>query len=97
MPKIQSWEVSDAFWERVEPLIPLPEREPGKTYKHRPGGGRKPMPARRILRPSCRYCVLDANGGPPRRVLEAPAPSTPISCVGYVPASLCPFSPKPSP
>ena len=44
MPKIQSWEVSDVFWEKVEPLIPLPKRDPNKEYKRKPGGGRKPMP-----------------------------------------------------
>jgi len=49
MAKVQSWEVSDKFWEKVEPLIPLPERDPTKTYKRKPGGGRKPMPARQIL------------------------------------------------
>ena len=38
MAKIQSWEVSDSFWEKVEPLIPAPERDPQKTY-NRVGGG----------------------------------------------------------
>ncbi|MCG6878060.1 MAG: IS5/IS1182 family transposase, partial [Deltaproteobacteria bacterium] len=46
MGKIQSWEVSDAFWERVEPLIPEPQRDPSKTYKRKAGGGRKRMPPR---------------------------------------------------
>ena len=31
--QIQSWEVSDAFWERVNPLIPLTERDKEKSYK----------------------------------------------------------------
>jgi len=33
MAKIQSWEVSDKFWEKVEPLIPPSERDPTKSYK----------------------------------------------------------------
>ncbi|VBB43599.1 hypothetical protein TRIP_B30027 [uncultured Desulfatiglans sp.] len=44
MTKIQSWEVSDAFWERVKPLLPVPERDPQKSYKRKIGGGRKPIP-----------------------------------------------------
>ena len=28
MAKVQSWEVSDSFWARVEPLIPKPKRDP---------------------------------------------------------------------
>ena len=49
MARIQSWEVSDAFWGKVEPLIPTPERDPNKTFKRRAGGGRKPIPPRKIF------------------------------------------------
>lgn len=49
MAKIQSWEVSDAFWQKVEPWIPAVERDPNKTYKRKPGGGRKPMRPRQIF------------------------------------------------
>ena len=42
MSKPQSWEVPDFFWEKVEPLIPAPARDPNKAYKHKAGGGRKP-------------------------------------------------------
>ena len=49
MARMQSWEVSDAFWAKVEPLIPIPERDPNKTYKRKVGGGRKPIPARKIF------------------------------------------------
>jgi len=65
MAKIQSWEVSDAFWKKVEPLIPQPTRNPDKTYKRKVGGGRKPMPARQIfsailyvLRTGCQWKAL---------------------------------------
>jgi transposase len=65
MPRIQSWEVSDAFWEKVAPLIPLPERNPNKSYKRKAGGGRKPIPSRKIfeailyvLRSGCQWKAL---------------------------------------
>jgi len=65
MAKIQSWEVSDKFWEKIEPLIPPPERDPTKSYKRKPGGGRKPMPPRQIfeaimfvLRTGCQWKAL---------------------------------------
>jgi transposase len=65
MPKIQSWEVSDQFWGRVEPLIPETERSPDKAYKRKAGGGRKPMPRRQIfeaimyvLRTGCQWKAL---------------------------------------
>ena len=49
MAKIQSWEVSDSFWQKVEPLIPQPERDSSKQYIRKVGGGRKPMPPRQIF------------------------------------------------
>jgi transposase len=65
MAKVQSWEVSDAFWEKVEPLIPAPQRDPSKSYKRKQGGGRKPIPSRRIfeaiiyvLRTGCQWKAL---------------------------------------
>ncbi len=65
MSRIQSWEVSDAFWNKVEPLIPGPERNPEKAYRRKPGGGRKPIPPRRIfeailyvLRTGCQWKAL---------------------------------------
>lgn len=65
MTKIQSWEVSDAFWERVEGLVPKPARDPQKSYKRKIGGGRKPIPPRRIfeaimyvLRTGCQWKAL---------------------------------------
>ena len=65
MAKIKSWEVSDSFWERVEPLIPKPQRNLNVAYKRKPGGGRKPIPPRRIfeaimyvLRTGCQWKAL---------------------------------------
>jgi len=49
MPKYRSWEVSDAFWELVEPMIPQPRRDPNKTYQRKPGGGRKPLDKRQVF------------------------------------------------
>jgi transposase len=46
---IQSWEVSDAFGEIVEPLIPRPKRDGEKQYKRKVGGGRKPIEARTVF------------------------------------------------
>ena len=63
--RIQSWEVSDSFWERVEPLIPRKERDEVKTYKRKAGGGRKPIPYRRVfegivyvLRTGCQWKAI---------------------------------------
>ena len=65
MAKIHSWEVSDAFWEKVEPLIPMHERDRNNIYKRKPGGGRKPIPPRRVfeailyvLRTGCQWKEL---------------------------------------
>jgi transposase len=65
MAKIQSWEVADSFWEKVEPLMTPVERKPGKTYKRKAGGGRKPIPPRNIfeailyvLRTGCQWKAL---------------------------------------
>jgi transposase len=46
---IQSWEVSNAFWEIVEPLIPKPERDKERQYKRKVGGGRKPLDPRKVF------------------------------------------------
>lgn len=37
-----SWEVRDVFWERVDPLVPNPQRDPNKLYKRSAGAGRPP-------------------------------------------------------
>src|SRR5471030_1009880 len=72
MPRIQSWEVSDELWSRVEPLLPPrnPRGEQKRKYRRRPGGGRKPMEARQIfaaivyvLRTGCQWKALPDNFG----------------------------------
>jgi transposase len=49
MSKVQSWEVSNALWERVRPLLPPPRRDPTKIYQRKQGGGRKPLNYRRVF------------------------------------------------
>ena len=65
MKKIQSWEVSDEFWSRVEKRIPVRQRDPDKTYKRKEGGGRKPHDPRKVfegilyvLRTGCQWKAL---------------------------------------
>jgi len=65
MGKVQSWEVSDGFWQRVAPLIPKPERKPIEQYKRRPGAGRPAKDARLVfeaivyvLRTGCQWRAL---------------------------------------
>jgi transposase len=47
--RLQSWEISDEFWEKVEPLIPRRKRERRRKYLRDPGGGRKPIPPRTVF------------------------------------------------
>lgn len=49
MEKVESWEVSDAFWERVAPHIPKKERRANWAYSRAVGAGRPPLPARQIF------------------------------------------------
>lgn len=46
---LKSWEVSDEFWLKVEPLIPAPKRDKTREYKRRKGAGRKPMDYRKVF------------------------------------------------
>lgn len=46
---VHSWEVSDEFWSRVEPLIPVVVRDEKKLYQRRPGAGRKRKSARLVF------------------------------------------------
>ena len=70
MPQIKSWEVSDELWAKVRPLIPVRQRSEGRKYRRRPGGGRKPMPARNIfsaivyvLRTGCQWKAVPQEFG----------------------------------
>lgn len=65
MASVKSWEVSDKFWEKVEPLIPQVHRVTTREYKRKAGGGRKPLPARQVfegiiyvLRTGCQWQAL---------------------------------------
>jgi transposase len=49
MAKARSWEVTDALWERVEPLVPEKIRDSKKTYQRKSGGGRKPLSKRKVF------------------------------------------------
>ena len=60
-----SWEVTDEFWQRVEPLVPQPVRDPNKQYLRSAGAGRPPKPARLVfeaivyvLRTGCQWKAL---------------------------------------
>jgi transposase len=63
--RAQSWEVTDQFWQRVEPLIPERVLDPDKVYLRKPGAGRPPKPARLVfeaivyvLRTGCQWKAL---------------------------------------
>jgi transposase len=70
MAKTKSWEVTDDFWKRVEPLVPIRERSVGKNYVRKTGGGRKPKDARLVfegivyvLRTGCQWKALPDRFG----------------------------------
>lgn len=65
MGKAKSWEVTDEFWKRVEPLVPVRTRAADKTYQRSAGGGRKRKDARLVfeaivyvLRTRCQWKAL---------------------------------------
>ena len=43
------WEISEAFWEAVKPLIPENVRDPKRVYQRIAGGGRKPLDQRKVF------------------------------------------------
>lgn len=45
----KSWTISDELWEAITDEIPKQKRDPNKIYKNKPGQGRKPIPARKVL------------------------------------------------
>ena len=46
---IRSWELTDELWEAVKAFVPEHRREESRTYRRKPGGGRKPIGPRRVL------------------------------------------------
>jgi putative transposase len=70
MAQIKSWTVSDAFWSKIEPLMPVRQRPSERQYRRKPGAGRKPMPGRQIfsaivyvLRTGCQWKALPREFG----------------------------------
>jgi transposase len=63
--RVESWEVSEEFWQRVEPLIPARRVDPKKKYVRRPGAGRPAKEPRKVfeavvyvLRTGCQWKAL---------------------------------------
>ena len=67
--RLESWVVSDAFWERVEALVPQRMPRPARQkFVRKPGGGRKPKDARvvfeaivYVLRTGCQWKALPSE------------------------------------
>lgn len=66
--RVESWVVTDEFWQRVEPLVPTRAASPQKVYLRKPGAGRPPKPARQVfeaivhaLRTGCQWKALPAE------------------------------------
>jgi putative transposase len=49
LKRIASWELSDEFWKRVEPLIPQKQRNAEVAYKRKIGGGKEPQAPRKVF------------------------------------------------
>jgi transposase len=63
--RVESWVVTDEFWQRVEPLIPPRASPADKIYARKPGAGRPPKPTRQVfeaivyvLRAGCQWKAL---------------------------------------
>ncbi len=66
--RVESWVVTDQFWQRVEPLAPQRAPSPNKQYVRKPGAGRPAKPARQVfegivyvLRTGCQWKALPAE------------------------------------
>ena len=69
--RVESWVVTDEFWQRVEALIPERGPQLDKTYLRKPGAGRPPKPARQVfeaivyvLRTGCQWKALTRSNAP---------------------------------
>ena len=67
MSQANSWEMTDEFWQRVEPLVPLRLRSADRAYVRHSGAGRKSKGARLVfeaivfvLRMGCQWKALPA-------------------------------------
>lgn len=50
MSQIKSWTVSNELWDKIAPMLPEHgARESGRVYQRKPGGGRKPLPDRKVF------------------------------------------------
>ena len=90
----KSWEITDEFWSKVEPLIPKPKRDPNKSYQRKRGAGRKPMGTRKafeaivfVLRTGIQWKALPKEYGSSSSVhrssaKEIQAVSAPDCCRG---------------
>ncbi len=63
--RVDSWVVTDDFWRRVEPLIPVRKRARDREYVRKPGAGRPAKAARQVfeaivyvLRTGCQWKAL---------------------------------------
>ena len=68
MSQANSWEMTDEFWQRVEPLEPLRQRRADRAYVRHSGAGRKSKGARLVfkaivfvLRTGCQWKALPAE------------------------------------
>jgi transposase len=66
--RVESWVVTDQFWQRAEPLVPQRAPSPNKQYVRKPGAGRPVKPARQVfegivyvLRTGCQWKALPAE------------------------------------
>lgn len=46
--RLKTWEITDEFWAKVEPHIPVNTRDPSRSYRRKPGAGRKPRYSDRL-------------------------------------------------
>jgi transposase len=66
--RVESWVVTDEFWQRVQPLVPQRALPPDKKYLRKPGAGRPPKPPRQVfegivyvLRTGCQWKALPSE------------------------------------